>query len=293
METELVTLRKLTADDYNALQNMQTGMEDDYVVRIFHNLLERKNNVMYGLFDQDQMIAISGYTIFSNKFAMLGRLRTDIRYRGKGYGTEILRAIIEELRTIPSIEFISANTQLHNFSARKALTKLNLPHITTLHPFILKDPSLVKGTKGKVWDTIESVQEKRQFLQSLKENALGAFPYEAYYPLPFDDSLLTDEYLQDGTFYVNEDQTRFLFCKIDQKGNLYLNTKYFWNDHFQQPGLFETILHEWSKHEEIYGAWIDVSKEAADTFSIDAFETQDPWLLYGFKLHEHKTGNCQ
>lgn len=284
METELVTLRKLTENDYDALRNMQTGLEDDYVVRIFHNLLERENNVMYGLFDQERMIAVSGYTLFSNKFAMLGRLRTDIRYRGKGYGTEILRAIIEELRMIPSIEFVSANTQLHNYSARKALTKLDLPHVTTLHPFILKDPHLVMSTPGEVWDTVNTIEEKRSFLQSLKENALGAFPYEAYYPLPFDESLFTDEYLKDGTFYINSDRSRFLFCKVDQKGNLYLNCKYFWNDHFKQPGLFETIQYEWAKHEDVYGAWMDVSSEVATTFSSDAFETQDPWLLYGFRL---------
>lgn len=275
----VLQVRRLDVQDHEAVRNMETGIEDDYVVRIFPDLISRRNNVVYGLFDGDQIIAVAGYTTFYDQYAMLGRLRSDRRYHGKGHATYLLQQIINEVHQHPNIKWIGANTQISNSPARKVLEKLSIPQMTLFYPAKVTHPHLLEGTDGPLWDKITDRDKKRELVQSL---SIDVFPYEAYYPLPFDEIYITDDYLDSSACYVNPNGDRFMFIREDQKKYLYANVKYFWNDAFKQPGFWKTVLHETEQHPEIDGVWLDLTPEAyAQIPDTEVIEVGEPWILHG------------
>jgi hypothetical protein len=281
---QVMNVKPLTIDDYPALQAMDTGIEDDYVVRIFDRLIESETHVLFGLFQEEQMLAVGGYSLFGQgKFAMLGRLRSDRRFQMKGNATELLKPIVEQLKRDPSVGWIGANTHLGNLPARRVLDKLGINQGPVIHYLTLKRPDLLSGhTEGPVWAPVYDLQKKRTLLSRLNENALGMFPYECYYPFPFDDALFTDDYLKESTFYESPDHNRFVIIKNDTKKYDYSHVKYFWNDHYQQPGFFETIVDHWNNHPNNVGCWIDFSDQGFKHIpELTAYNVQEPWILYG------------
>ncbi|MBB6453556.1 hypothetical protein HNQ94_002005 [Salirhabdus euzebyi] len=283
MTNGLLQMRKLTKADYSKLTAMDTGIEDDYVVRIFDNLLESKEHALYGLFDDEKMLTIAGYSIFANHFAMLGRLRSDRRYLARGNATTLLLKMIEDLKADPNIFWIGANTEVHNGPARRVLTKIGLPADPPSYPVKLQESMKIQGKPGPLWQAINEREEKRKLLLSLQENALRMFPYECYYPFPFHESLFSNDYLDESTFYANDDKSRFFMMKEDQKGNLYAHMAYFWNDHFEQPGLWDTVNQALESSFTEHQLWIDVSKQAYPVFAQqeEIFDIQKPWMLHG------------
>ncbi|MFC7321988.1 hypothetical protein [Halobacillus campisalis] len=57
---QLVQVRKLTLNDLPALTQMDTGIEDDYVIRIFDRLVASPSQELYGLFQEDQLLSLAG-----------------------------------------------------------------------------------------------------------------------------------------------------------------------------------------------------------------------------------------
>ncbi|MDL4839317.1 GNAT family N-acetyltransferase [Aquibacillus rhizosphaerae] len=284
MEQGLLQLRELTLEDQDIVRMMQTNIDDDYVLNIFPDLVQSNSNSVYGLFDDDHLLAIAGSSFFPGGYAMLGRLRSDKRYLSKGNATKILAYIKSELEKDPSITWVGANTNMENIPARRVLEKIGLQQVTRLHSLYLIDETLLNGTKGSVWQAVETIEEKRRLLQSLKqENALGVYPYECYYPFPFSDNLLTDEHLNDSAFFQNQSKDRFLVIKKDQKRDWFAQVKYFWNDHFQQPGFWETVLaYTEQQPEEGIKPWVDFSQTGYERIpNLDTFKLSDGWVLYG------------
>ncbi|MCT2536017.1 N-acetyltransferase [Aquibacillus koreensis] len=283
MEQSLLHMRRLSLDDQVLVQNMQTSVEDDYILHIFPDLVTSKTNNVYGLFQQDNLLAIAGASFYPGGYAMLGRLRSDTRFLAKGNATNILGYIKSELEKDPAIKWVGANTNLGNKAARRVLEKIGLDEVTRLHSYSVAEPDLVNGTAGAIWQPIHSIEEKRALLNGLTGNATTIYPYECYYPFPLTDQLLTDEHLEDSVFFQNPKQDRFMVIKKDQKRDWYAQVKYFWNDHFYQPGWWETVYHYVGQQpEEGIKAWIDFSEQGLGNIpNLEAFDVSDGWILYG------------
>ncbi|MBM7551319.1 GNAT family N-acetyltransferase [Thalassobacillus pellis] len=277
------TIRSLHLHDMEKLKKMDTGIENDYIIRIFKRLVSAAEHGVVGLFSDEDLVSLAGYTIFADEFAMLGRLRTDRNYSGQGYSTKVLQHIIDYSNRKANISWIGANTQIHNTPARKVIEKAGLNAGPTHFYTVLKSPEQVTGTKGPVWEKVDTFNEKSSLLASLHFTALDAFPYECYYPLPFDQQLFTNNYLEECTFYVNSATDRFVILRNDLKGDLYSHVKYLWDDHYEQPGFFETIqYHLKTISPETAGAWIDFSQDGFKNIPDKTpYEIQKPWILYG------------
>ncbi|MGI8315588.1 GNAT family N-acetyltransferase [Halobacillus mangrovi] len=287
---QAIAVRPLRLNDRSALEAMDTGIEDDYVIRIFDRLIESEDHELFGLFQDKQMLAVGGYSLFGgNKFAMIGRLRSDRRNLKKGYATELLKPIIRQLKNRPEVYWVGANTQVDNIPARRVFEKLYFHQGPVLYYLTLDKPQLLTGnTPGSVWEKSNDVTEKRELLLSLKQNKLGVFPYECYYPLPYDSALFIDDYLNKSTFYKNKDDTRFVIIKNDIKKYEYSHVKYFWNDHYEQPGFFETVLDHWKQTPSNVGCWIDFSHQGFNNIpDLSPYKVQDPWILYEFWKDRH------
>ncbi|WP_079478260.1 GNAT family N-acetyltransferase [Halobacillus salinus] len=285
---QVAHVKMLTIDDLPALMAMETGIEDDYVVRIFDRLIESDSHQLFGLFQEGQMLAVAGYSLFGqNKFAMLGRLRSDRRFQQKGNATRLLEPIVDHLKRVPGVEWVGANTHLGNIPARRVLQKLGIEQGPVIHYLTLKDPEKLSGhTKGPVWNRVEDLNEKYRLLDSLESNALDMFPYECYYPFPYDKSLFTDDYLEESSFYLSPDQQRFVIIRNDTKKYDYSHVKYFWDDHYDQPGFFETLQDHWNQNPDNAGCWIDFSAQGFKNIpDLSAYDVQEPWILYGNWQH--------
>ncbi|WP_084778749.1 GNAT family N-acetyltransferase [Sediminibacillus massiliensis] len=282
MEQGLLQIRKLTTDDWETVKQMETNIEDDYVLHIFPHLVESSSQDVFGMFHENNLLAIAGYTIFPGGYAMLGRLRSNKKFLSKGFATDLLAYIIEELKKNPDITWVGANTNVGNKPARRVLEKLTLSPVTTLHSIHVKNRQLVGGTSGDLWQPVENTAKKRELLDSVTHNAINVFPYECYYPLPFKQTLVTDEYLEESAFYLSPDKQRFMTIRNDQKRDWYAQVKYFWDDHFEQPGFWETAFHYADRHPLHPAVWIDFSEEGFKKIpDKQAFELSDPWILYG------------
>ncbi|GGM36076.1 hypothetical protein GCM10011351_22690 [Paraliobacillus quinghaiensis] len=283
LQQSTTLIRKLSLNDKLTVQQLQTNIEDDYVIKIFPDLVQSKMHAVYGLFENDTLITIAGYSLFPGGYAMLGRLRSDIRYHAKGYATKILNFIIEDLKTKPYINWIGGNTNIHNHAARRVLDKLELDEIKTLHSLSVKDANKLNGTPGDIWGAITSIAKKREVLTAyVNHNVIDVYPYECYYPFPFTQELVSDQHLAESTFYLNPTKDRLMIIKNDQKREWFAQVKYFWNDHFEQPGFWETVYHYIENNPDQPRPWLDFSDQGFKQIpDYDAFDLSDGWILHG------------
>lgn len=279
------TIRRLKADDYPLVSGMNTGIEDDYIVHAFEHLI--KGDVLYGLFIDDHLVSLGGYSLYAESYAMLGRVRSDIRYRGKDLATKLMSHIIEEVLEDKRIQWIGANTQENNLSARRVLEKLGLTPFTTLHGAVTKNIEMLK-TGAPPWHRIEDLSRKKEWLDQLYIQPGRLFPYECYYVFPATEKLFKDDEVNQWHFYENDSQTRCLITKLDRKGYQYLHVVYPWSDFMQQEGLWETVskdyvnlLQHTSSMENDTYIWMDLTKEEADMLPENHdFKLPSPWILH-------------
>lgn len=253
----------------------------------FEGLVTPPQNFLYGLFKDNHLITVAGYSVFPGGHAMLGRLRSDTRFRKSGYATQLLSYIIDQLNDHPGIHWIGGNTNIGNLPAQRILKKLGFEKLKTLYSFPLLNPELLLKTVGPIWLEITDLSEKRNILKQLEDKGIiDIYPYECYYPFPYSEALLPDEKLAETRFYQNEESNRWLIISDDQKGEAYAQVRYFWDDYFSQAGLFETIAYDLSdSNNQERKAWFDFSETAVDKISnLDAFEVSDGWILYGKKI---------
>ncbi|WP_067840624.1 GNAT family N-acetyltransferase [Amphibacillus sediminis] len=278
-------IKRLSIRDLATYKLMQTGIEGDYIIDVFERLVTPPDHALFGLYQQNQLVSVAGYSIFPGGYAMLGRLRSDIRYQGKGHATQLLLAIIAELEINPNIRWVGGYTNIHNDSARRVLDKLGFQEIKTFYNLPMKDRSLIQSAQGKVWDQVHSLEEKRSILATLAETVLDVYPYECYYPFPYRTDLLTDQKLAETYFYHNYSKDRWLLISNDFKQEAYAHVRYFWDDYFEQAGLFETIDAYLSRQSEERKPYFDFSPKAYQRIpNLAAFEVSDGWVLYGRKI---------
>src|SRR5699024_6157755 len=83
---------RLQLRDTHADAHIQTNIEDDYVRQSFQDLVTGPN-ILYGLCADNELASIGGYSIYAEQLAMLGRLRSDVRFHGHGFATELMAYI--------------------------------------------------------------------------------------------------------------------------------------------------------------------------------------------------------
>ena len=282
------SIRQLNLEDLHYLEAMDTGIEDDYILRVYSRISSGSSR-MYGLFTDDRLASIGGYTIFSNQYIMLGRMRSDLRYRGNNLSTQLMAFIMEQAFMLPAIQWIGANTQLENTSARRVLEKLGLTEVSTLYSAISNDASSLENG-GAVWQELTELSQKKTWIERQYLQTGAVFPYECYYTFPASDELFTDAKLLQWSFFENPNKDRVLIVKKDYKRDYYLHTVYPWGDLMEQPGLWETISmaqHQLSQKVKTNALlWMDLSPDQVSMLPAHhPFDLPSPWLLYGIDRH--------
>lgn len=277
-------IRQLGLDDLHYLEEMETGIEDDYILRVY-NRISSGSSRLYGLFVDDHLASIGGYTIFAQHYIMLGRMRSDLRYRGYNLSTQLMSYIMEQAFTLPTIQWVGANTQQENTSARRVMDKLGLTEVSTLYSAISPDASSLE-TGGTVWKRLTTLSQKQAWVDHLYIQTGAVFPYECYYTFPASEELFADAKLAQWSFFENRQKDRVLIAKKDYKRDYYLHIVYPWDDLMEQAGLWETVslaqhqLSETVKTKALL--WIDLSPSQVSALpSHHMFDLPSPWLLYG------------
>lgn len=280
------TIRILNENDYPFYEEMDTGIEFDYVGRIFDRLAAG-NNRLYGLFLDDQLVSVGGYSIYAKSYAMLGRLRSDCRFLGNGFSTVVMSHVLNEVLKLDGIQWVGANTQEHNMSAQRVLEKIGLTPRITLHGALIKDTSAIESG-AELWTPVTDLERKKEWVSQAYIQTGAIFPYECYYPFPGSANLFQEDDLKQWSFFENADKTRFVITKYDQKKHHYLHAVYLWDDITSQPGLWETIANDYRKllrqtDDETY-IWMDLTKEEAKKLPDNhQFKLPSPWVLYGME----------
>ena len=278
------TIRQLTGDDLQALQDMDTGIDDDYVIRVFDRISTGPNR-LFGLFHDGRLASIGGYTIFAGSYAMLGRMRSDVRFRGLSLSSRLMAYVRDAALDHPGIRFVGANTQEFNLPAQRVLEKIGLSRQAELFSAIAENVKTFE-TAAAPWRKIESADEKMGWLEAVYIRSERVFPFECYYPFPASPDLFSIQALEQWDFYENPARDRIVITKHDVKKYDYLHTLYPWEDLFEQPGLWET-LHEPLEKIRLGSAegafvWMDLTrKQASKLPEGHPFELPSPWFLYG------------
>lgn len=280
-----MNIRKISAADFTLVEAMDTGIEEDYIIRVFPRLVEG-NNHMYGLFIDKKLAVICGFTIFKNKYAMLGRLRSDRNFRGRNLATTLNEFLIEEALQMDGVEWVGANTQEDNVPARKVLERLGLKEQMALHGAVTDDLDVMLSG-SPLWNEVTDIKEKQQFVDETLIKHEIIFPYQCYYPFPSSEELFRGEF-DEWKFFVNQENSRFFIIKPDQKKHHYCHVVYPWDDLHIQEGLWETVKVEYEKMqaelEDDVFVWIDLTKAQSEQLPPNHKFTLPPaWVLYSIQ----------
>lgn len=285
-----ITIRQLQQDDLHHVKSMETGIVDDYLIRVY-NRVSKGASRLYGLFVDNHLASIGGYTIFEEHYIMLGRMRSDLRFRGQNYSTQLMTHILKQSFALPAIQWVGANTQQNNHSARRVLDKLGLNEISTLSSAISTDVQFFEKDQT-MWHELTELVHKRKWLKQCYLKSGAVFPYECYYTFPATDRLFSDTNLNNWSFFENPQKDRVLITKKDVKGDYYLHVIYPWDDLTEQPGLWETVSCAQHALRQRVNAntfiWMDLTPAQVSTLPRDhPFELPSPWLLYGIDRNSY------
>ncbi|BAC12802.1 hypothetical protein [Oceanobacillus iheyensis HTE831] len=281
-------IRELTTTDLPLLKSMDTGIIDDYVIQVFERLSTDQNRI-YGLFVDEQLVSIAGYSIFAHQYVMLGRLRSDRRYRGKNYATKIMKYIRDIAFQLPNITWVGGNTQENNLAARRVLTNIGLIEQEKLYPAITEEIDMFIQ-ENKRWHLIEKSNDKANLLKDTYIHDKRVFPFECYYPFPATNSLFTHSNIDNWNVYETHQHDYPLVTKKDVKKDILLHVIFPFSDVFTQSGLWETVYDDYYKLKSIHPdqkvyIWLDIPEyhihhlPPNHPFSIDS-----PWILHGMSI---------
>lgn len=279
-------IRQLTAEDITYYKKMQTGLTDDYMLHVFDRIVSG-NNYLYGLFASEELVALCGFTVFKDYYAMLGRLRTDQRYRKNGYGTRIVEYSLKQAVAHPDVRWVGANTEQHNKAAQSVLKKVGLPPVKLLYAAKADTVERLVTEDSNLWREETDTSKKMNWIRETYLHPTfdkKVFPLEAYYPFPVSEEMFVES-LEHWHFYENEDKSRYVIMWEELKGDNYLHVVYAWHDFMDQPGLFKTIQQSLEKAQlgdSATKVWWDLSEKEATTLPVGhPFELPSPWILHG------------
>lgn len=279
------TIKPLKMEDFPYLEAMQTGIEDDYVKRIFERLVTTENNRLFGLFLGEQLASVCGYTLFAGSYAMIGRIRSDVRFRGMDLATKLTAHVLNAAFQLPHIQWVGANTQEENVPARRVLEKLGLHEHSPLYGATTQEVPAFDPDVSQ-WREITDNRLKEEWLERQYIDSGAVFPYECYYLFPASQALFANGIYEEWRFFENPACDRVLILKKDFKKHFYLHAIYPWNDVMEQTGLWETISEHYQEYtnetEEDAFIWMDLSKEQAASLPENhPFNLPSAWVLYG------------
>jgi hypothetical protein len=271
-------IRKLTIEDRQQVEMMDTGIEGDYVLLIFNRLIEHDD--LFGLFINDSLVSIAGLTVFGNGYAVLGRLRTDIKFRGNGYATKLLLYLDNYAQDQKHIKWIGLATEGKNKPVRKICKELSLSQVSEYFSCLIETAVLknIGPIRTGDWEEITCFHEIRKIIieNSQQEHPLNMFPYECYYPLPFERNVFTDDYLSKCKVFIKKD--RFVIFMPDEKDRSYLHMKYVCDDIHEQEDLLSiaaTLALATNRT-----LWIDMPNKSAKNLN-NLFSDKKRWCMYG------------
>lgn len=277
------TIRLLTFEDLSVYQKMQTGVEKDYMLDVFKRLTTTNENRLFGYFVGETLVAVAGYTYFPGGNVMLGRLRSDYRYRKQGYPTKLLTALVKQLSSDKTVRFIGGYTHISNTPAKKIMSRLGFQFIDTHYSFACTDLSPFLSSKTRVWDELITFDKKKAALERLTHTTVTSFTYEAYYPFPYSERLIPEEKLNKLRIFQSPKTKEYLYMDEDFKGEDLLVIRYFSDDLFDTPGLFDTIHFALSGEHRL--PWFDFSPNQFNRLiHQDAFQIEKGWELHGMTL---------
>ncbi|MFO8068459.1 MAG: GNAT family N-acetyltransferase [Alkalibacterium sp.] len=289
-------IRQLTVADLAYYEQMQTGLNDDYMLHVFDQITSGAD-YLYGLFVSDELVALSGFSLFKNYYAMLGRLRTDQRYRKSGYGTKIVEYSLDQALAHPEVKWIGANTEQHNKAAQAVLKKVGLPPVKLLYAAQASTVENLMAADVAPW---KEETDKNTKMNWIKQTYLHpafdkkVFPLEAYYPFPVSEKMFEDS-IEQWHFFENAAKTRCVIMWEELKGTNYLHVVYPWHDFMEQPGLFNTVQQELKKAQQNDSEttiWWDFSETDVALFPKNhPFELGSPWILHGLSKEALLTGD--
>lgn len=276
-------MRQLHVEDLDVYKSMNTGIEDDYIARFFERI-SSGNNKLFGLFEGNNLIATAGYTLFQERYAMLGRLRASQTNRGKNVGTDVLTRVLALAKEDPAVDWIGANTEEYNGPAMRVLEKIQAHPILPQYAAVAKDVRGV-GAKGPLWQEVTDLEVKRSWLQETYIRTQKPFPLQCYYPFPATEALFDEANLLEWRFFENHDRSRFMILKKDMKRYHYTQVVYPWDDYFEQPGLWDTVAEAQLAHmrevEDDVTVWLDLPKTDAHKLPADhPFDLSSIWVLH-------------
>lgn len=277
------TIRVLTTEDYHLFAEMDTGIEEDYI-KLFFDRFTTGTNRLYGLFVGSQLASIGGYSVFARRYAMLGRMRSDRHFQGKSLSTELMSQIKQEALQADGVEWVGANTEEHNQSARRVLEKIGCSPRIFQYAATATDVSILE-TGANIWKQVHSLEQKKTWLEKTYLMEGNVFPYQCYYPFPASKALFEEDVIKRWSFFENDEKNRFVIVKHDQKKTNYLHVAYPWDDFASQVGFWETITIARQQLADYLGeetyVWIDLAKEEAASLPANhPFLLSSIWVLY-------------
>ncbi|WP_171016914.1 GNAT family N-acetyltransferase [Pseudalkalibacillus caeni] len=280
-------MRRLGLGDAEQFRQMETGIENDYVVRIFDKLVQE--DLLYGAFYENELIGIAGITVYEIQYAILGRLRTRVHDRGKGVARKLFRFLVSQLRQNPHIKWIGYATEESNIPANSIASHLSMDCIAKIYSSKLNRTgsghfaSLDSDTDD--WQEIKGCKEKKLlFKQAMEESGMNFFPYAVYYPLPAYPEDISDDYLSGCRMWARNG--RFFCLMPEEKGESYFHLKYFWNDIFEQTGLWKKAIRLAEREDRVI--WFDMSESMFRSLPEKQWFETTAWHLIGEPLKEEK-----
>lgn len=265
-------IRTLTHYDYEHVKGMVTNIEDDYIIRIFSHLVEQ--DLLVGYFINSKLVGLAGLTIFEDEVAILGRLRTHVRYRGKGIATSLMEVLIDHAYKSDRVKWVGYATEKDNLSANSLSSKLNMVTKAEIISARVSPGTVIGVDSGGPFKKIDSLPSKqRKLAANAKESQFTFFPYAIYYPLPYIPDL-SDLYISNIEMYSSKAGDFFLMR--DEKGASYLHLKLFDLTLLKSKAMWKIVNR--IAHEEQRTIWLDLPASHEDPLN-DFQKTH--WHLIG------------
>lgn len=290
-----VMFRQLASADYPAFLAMQTGISHDYITDIFPEAVNHE--ATYGIFVDNQLIAMGAITRLADHYAILGRVRTDDRYRRQGVSTACLQELTHITAADPTIQWIGLATEVDNHSMRRVAEKLPFAFLGAYQSCSLSQAVMSDVLQAMTdhddtkqhWQRITDTTQKHHLLTRLKSETrdLPLFPYDCYYPLPYEADVWHGNYLESVIFYKNKIDSNVAMATEDGKGWPYLQWTYFGADLFEKPGLWQVMI----QHAQTlgYDIWFELPIQTTIPDKLKPYLTTNAWTYYGKHLPQKAT----
>ncbi|TDQ40422.1 GNAT family N-acetyltransferase [Aureibacillus halotolerans] len=268
-----LTIRSLTTSDEIAYQAMDNGLAHDYMLSIFSDLVSSKTGELYGLFqDNHTLLATAGYTLHKDH-AMIGRLRTAVPARGKGYAKTILRFALEGALAHPDVRWVGAYTAKNNVASQAVLNSIGLQPLVTLSTHLIRPDRIPLLQQQMTW-----TKSGTPFLNFTE--ASTTLTTEAYYPYPYNDSHVINHYLAEALCYTHTPSGKYVFFSFDEKDDSFLLMNTPCPSVLQDPDLWTLAMQLAKDHSRVLRFDAEWPLSESIPLSTEMYTVEEPWMVF-------------